>query len=216
MQRVSVALLRMQHYRAGCALRQWQEANAEAARSLKDQIQALPAEKAAQFLNLKSSSSITFSERDLKTLRKENCFNEMKIFQSNRIERFKIDVQRNCGDLFLVLSLINHSCAPNVDECYLPEESEDQETVEGFELRAVRDISKGEEMTIFYLSGATSMFLNQHGRQIYLKEQFGFNCKCGVCCGDVDHQDSIKEKIHPIFLSPDCELILEAASLFSL
>ena len=66
---------------------------------------------------------------------------------------------------------------------------EDQETVEEVELRAVRDISKGEEITIFYLQKLASISLHQM-RQNYLKNQFGFDCKCSVCCGDVDDQDS--------------------------
>ena len=112
----------------------------KAVRSLKEQIQALPAEKASQFQNLKSGC-ITFSERDLKTLRQEKCFNEMKIFLSNKIERCNYEDKEDWDVLFLVLSLINHSCAPNVEDSYLTGESEDQETVEEYELRAVRDIS---------------------------------------------------------------------------
>ena len=107
----------------------------KAVRSLKEQIQALAAEKASQFQN------ITFSERDLKTLRQEKCFNEMKIFLSNKIERCNYEDKEDWDVLFLVLSLINHSCAPNVEDSYLTGESEDQETVEEYELRAVRDIS---------------------------------------------------------------------------
>ena len=173
-------------------------------RSLKVKIHALPAEKAAQFHNLASYSCITFSERNLKTLRKEECFNEMKIFRSNR--RFE---KEGCVEvLFFVLSLINHSCAPNVEECPLPKESKDEETVEDYELRAVRDISKGEEITIFYLVKVKSLFLNQQDRQIYLKKLFGFDCKCSVCCGDVDSQESILDRLANIHLSPDCEVLL--------
>ena len=109
-------------------------------RSLKEQIQALPEEKASQFHDLESEVNIKFSERDLRTLRKENCFTEMKAFRSNRIESEKGDL------LFFVLSRINHSCAPNVDECSLPKESKDQENVDQHELRAIKDISKGEEI----------------------------------------------------------------------
>ena len=167
-------------------------------RSLKEQIQALPEEKATQFYNLKSLRTIVYSERDLKTLRKENCFNEMKIFQSNKFERYT-------EVLFFILSLINHSCAPNVEESYLPDVTEDQEIVDEYELRAVRDISKGEEITIFYLPKSGTI-VPREVRQIYLKAKFGFDCKCSVCCGDVDNQDRITEKITKILLlSPDSE-----------
>ena len=162
-------------------------------RSLKEQIQALPGEKASQFHDLKSDVNIKFSERDLRTLRKENCFTEMKAFRSNRIESEKGDL------LFFVLSRINHSCAPNVDECSLPKESKDQENVVEHELRAIKDISKGEEITIFYLNHVKSIGIKQLRRE-YLKEKFGFQCKCCVCCGQVDDQDHIIIKISEIHL----------------
>ena len=63
------------------------------------------------------------------------------VFLSNKIERCNYEDKEDWDVLFLVLSLINHSCAPNVEDSYLTEESEDQETVEEYELRAVRDIS---------------------------------------------------------------------------
>ncbi len=109
------------------------------AQSFRDQIQGLPEEKATQFNDLSVNDSITLSERNLKTLRKENCLGEMKIFLSNRIEIEKEDLDV----LFYVLSLINHSCSPNVEECTLPRESEDQEKVEEYELRSVKGYFKG-------------------------------------------------------------------------
>ena len=44
-------------------------------------------------------------------------------------------------------------------------------------------------------------------RQLYLKKKFGFDCKCSVCCGDVDGQESILEKLANIILSPDYEVL---------
>ena len=58
----------------------------------------------------------------------------------------------------------------------------------------VKDISKGKEITFFYLNFAKSM------NQLALKEKFGFQCKCRVCRGHVDDQDSIIEKIAKIFM----------------
>ena len=175
----AVISVKRSEYRGGVMTRKF-------ARSFRDQIQALPKEKATQFHNLKSLDFVTFPERDLKTARKENCLGDLKIFLSNRIEIAQEDV------LFFVLSLINHSCSPNVEECPLPRESEDQEKVELYELRAVKDISKGEELTICYSDFATKA--PKQPRLIYLKEKFGFNCKCCVCCVDTDDQDRILEK----------------------
>merc|ERR1712227_679633 len=163
----------------------------EVARSLKEQIQALPEEKATQFMNLRYNDGIIFSERDLRMARRENCLRELKKFRSNRIE----SIESQEGDyFFFTLSLINHSCAPNVEECFLPKESEDQDFEH--ELRAIKDISKGEEITIFYLRESLSF---KQTRQRNLKENFGFQCKCSVCRGHVDDQDSIIKKIVEIF-----------------
>ena len=177
------------------------------ARSFRDQIQALPEEKASQFHNLKSLDIFTFPERDLKTARKENCLGDLKIFLSNRIQ-----VEKEEDVLFFVLSLINHSCSPNVEECPLPRESEDQEKVDKYELRAVKDISKGEEITIFYLQSIATISPKQI-RQRLLLESFGVDCKCCACSfGDNDDQDRISEKIAEFFLSPDAEVFLTFSS----
>ena len=172
------------------------------ARSFKRLIQALPEEKATQFNNLGLNEGITFSDKDLKTLRSEHCLGYMKVFLSNRkeIEHANFDV------LFCVLSLINHSCSPNVEECPLPRKNEDPEKVEEYELRAVKDISKGEEITICYSISAT--LDPMHTRQGYLKEKFGFDCECCVCCGDNDEQDRIIEKLEEIFVSLSANFFL--------
>ena len=165
------------------------------ARSLKEQIEALPEEKESQFYDLKTNIDIIFGERDLRTSRKENCLREMKTFRSNRIESEEEDM------LFFVLSRINHSCSPNVEECSLKKGSEDQENVDEHELRAIKDISKGEEITIFYLNFIKSIGLKQL-RMEDLKDKFGFQCKCCVCCGHVDDQDNIIWEITKISRSP--------------
>ena len=181
----------------------------EVARSLKEQIKALPEEKTTQFMNLKYNDGIIYSERDLRTARRENCLRELKRFQSNRIETF--NESQEGYYLFFTLSLINHSCAPNVEEYSLPKESEDQENVFEHELRAIKDISKGEEITIFYLHCSKSI-MTKDMKQRQLKEKFGFHCKCSVCCGQVDDQDSIIEKIVKIFDYKIVDILLSTSS----
>ena len=175
----------------------------DVARSLKEQIQKMPEEKSTQFRNLKSNDGIIFSERDLRTARRENCLREMKIFRSNRIES-----EEGTDVIFLVLSLINHSCAPNAEECSLLNGSEDQENVDEYELRAIKDIFKGEEITMFMFSEA--IFSTKDIRQRKLKEMFGFQCKCCVCSGHVDDQDSIIKKIKETLRSPGVALFSDS------
>ena len=175
----------------------------DVARSLKEQIQKMPEEKSTQFRNLKSNDGIIFSERDLRTARRENCLREMTIFRSNRIES-----EEGTDVIFLVLSLINHSCAPNAEECSLLNGSEDQENVDEYELRAIKDIFKGEEITMFMFSEA--IFSTKDIRQRKLKETFGFQCKCCVCSGHVDDQDSIIKKIKETLRSPGVALFSDS------
>ena len=159
------------------------------ARSLRQQIEALTEEEEAQFYQLKSNDNIVLSSRDLKIARRENCLKELKIFRTNKVRVDRKDV------LVFYLALINHSCAPIADYCLKPKESEDQEKVEEkYELRAIKDIRKGEEVTIFYLHCAFSLSLKEL-RQEKLKDDLGFDCKCNVCCGNNDDQDVIIKKI---------------------
>ncbi len=160
------------------------------ARLLREQVQALPEEKLTQFYNIKTvDNNVTSSERNLKIARRENCLRELKIFQSNRVEDNKKKV------FAFVLSLINHSCAPNADYHLKPDESKEEKKVEEtYELRAIKDIPKGEEISIFYLKyyyGAIPSLL----RQSKIMDIYGFDCKCNVCCGNVDDQYDLLLKL---------------------
>ena len=159
------------------------------ARSLKQQIEALPEEKVTQFYNLKIVDNIVLTERDLKIARRENCLKELKIFHGNKVELYKKDV------LAFNLTLINHSCTPNAEHCLKPSESENQKKAETkYELRAIKDISKGEEITIFYLQYIYGLTF-KNTRLSMLKDYFGFDCKCNICCGNDDDQENIIEKV---------------------
>ena len=111
---------------------------------------------------------------------------ELRIFVGNASVNHKLKDLR----LFLNGVLINHSCAPNAYE---------DETGDGsIEVRAIKDISKGEEITIFYRSRDCFSYkefgCNAKERMTVIKDDFGFDCKCCVCIGDVpDQEDIIKE-----------------------
>ena len=86
------------------------------------------------------------------------------------------------------MSLTNHSCAPNVlvdmEDSFLE-----------LEVRATKDISKGEEVTTCYTRG----FMTSSQMKKDLQEFFNFDCKCGVCAGVIPHQDKIIREILKIY-----------------
>ena len=60
----------------------------------------------------------------------------------------------------------------------------------------------GEEITIFYLELNYGV-LPKSMRQTKLKNTFGFNCKCNVCCGYVDDQDELATKLMKLCYESD-------------
>lgn len=63
------------------------------------------------------------------------------------------------------------------------------------ELRAVKDICKGEEVTICYLDIGESKETKSDRKNI-LREEFAFICKCKVCSGEIrPNQDDILKRI---------------------
>ena len=100
------------------------------------------------------------------------------------------------------ISLLNHSCAPNAALGLLDGEK-NKEPEKRFELRAVMDISKEDEVTICYPSldqDCLSQF--PHGLvRAMIQKNFGFDCRCLVCLGKVPNQDEIIEEI--------CETLVE-------
>lgn len=57
------------------------------------------------------------------------------------------------------------------------------------ELFALKDISKGEEITQCYIRGLPKY--RQSDLKNRLKEEFGFDCECTVCSGETPNQDGI-------------------------
>ena len=110
----------------------------------------------------------------------------MKIFAENANLNHKVN---ECM-LFLNGVLLNHSCAPNT----LNDTIEDG----SIEVRAIKDISKGEEISIFYHSSDGFSYkkfgCNVKERMKVIKDRFGFDCKYCVCVRDLpDQEDIIKE-----------------------
>ncbi|KAL6706955.1 Histone-lysine N-methyltransferase set-6 [Coniothyrium glycines] len=68
-------------------------------------------------------------------------------------------------------SYFNHSCGPNIDK---------QREGRVWHFRAGRDIEKGEELCITYLSGEERK-LSRGKRMLTLKNNWGFDCGCQRC-----------------------------------
>jgi SET domain-containing protein len=83
-------------------------------------------------------------------------------------------------------SLCNHSCDPNVEARVIA-------TTRHIDWVAVRDIAEGEELTNRYAT-----IKNPEKRKAYLKEEYGFECKCPLCLANAElpsaNPTSVKKK----------------------
>jgi len=97
------------------------------------------------------------------------------------------------------ISLLNHSCAPNAAMGLL-DVVELRKPEKRFELRAIKDISKDEEVTIFYQTENSDVPPLEPLAVLRetIREDYGFDCKCPVCSGEVPNQDDIIKKIWDI------------------
>ena len=148
--------------------------------SLKSQINNMPSEAKIHY------DKIPSKEKDI-------CTRALEIIgdHSKSIGEWSI--------LFLNAALINHSCSPNVTG-----DSFQKNGDAWYEVRAIKDISKGDEISKFYARcGCKEMDevfsykafgCNTQKRRAVIKKHFRFDCKCGVCTGTVpDQEDIIKE-----------------------
>ena len=74
------------------------------------------------------------------------------------------------GAIFLEACRINHACDNNAQKSW-------NEKIKRHTVHALRDIDKGEEITITYLGPLK----NRTARQKALQERFGFTCLCHLC-----------------------------------
>ena len=146
---------------------------------LKDQISKMSEEQKNKFDQLKPRGF--FRQAQLAAALRENCLHELDIFVSNSVKRTNDDNMA----LFPSNSLMNHSCAPNVHQRY-PSDAGDEN-----EVRAIKDILKGEEVTQCYTRG----LMTSSQMKTKLQEAFRFDCKCGVCSGSIPHQDVLISEI---------------------
>ena len=153
--------------------------------SLKKQIDNLPSEAKLHLEKLELSEASKDSTKLLESVK------ELGLLHSKGL--------RDSAILFLNAALINHSCSPNSTfETFLKDGDP------WCEIRAIKDISKAEEVTIFYGFGLKEMNepsscsymvfgKNSQERRTIIREHFHFDCKCCVCTGAVPEQEDIIE-----------------------
>ncbi|KAN0070170.1 SET domain containing protein [Elaphomyces granulatus] len=87
-----------------------------------------------------------------------------------RTNALPIDTNKVGGGIFLEACRINHACDNNAQKHW-------NENIKRHTVHALRDIDKGEEITIYYLG----VHKNREARREALREKFAFTCSCRLC-----------------------------------
>lgn len=107
-----------------------------------------------------------------------------------RTNALPVGPQLDAGGIFFKACRINHACDSNAQNFW-------NENLDQLTIHAVRDICKGEEITISYLNSGR----NRQTRQEELWEKFRFTCSCRLCSLPPDQSndsDSKLDRIHEI------------------
>ena len=148
---------------------------------LKDEVSKMSDEQKNKFYQLTPKGN--FNRAQLASAFSENCLTELDIFFSNSLVANPVASEKH---LFITPSFINHSCAPNVQlEGHRDKDHDHQEVVVAL---AMKDISKGEEITECYRIHDYGLMTSSRMKQ-KIQEDFSFDCKCGVCVGSISNQD---------------------------
>ena len=177
--------------------------------SLNLQIGKLPTEAKYQFYKL-----WTWSEFDTKILtivpehvfanRNKTEFEGLKLFLGNA----RFNRKGNYFSLYLNLALVNHSCAPNAEEGELRPEIETKDQVHQYELRAIKGISRGEEINTSYFYNSIKGFgYDAQKMKEGLMQEQSFDCVCSVCSGQVADQQEILKRLAELQLQFNPEVI---------
>ena len=96
--------------------------------------------------------------------------------------------------LFLNHALVNHSCAPNAASG--KGDLDPEKGVRCHVLRAIKDISKGEEIATCYVGRIWEFGFDVKKRRSKLSLQFlSFVCRCAVCLSKIPGQEEIGKRL---------------------
>lgn len=91
------------------------------------------------------------------------------------------------GGIFLDACLLNHACDNNAQKSW-------NENIKRHTVHALRDIEKGEEITIYYLGVLNS----RKTRRETLERKFAFTCSCRLCSLPLDQSQESDRRLNEI------------------
>ena len=155
------------------------------AMSVMKKIENLPSEAKLQFYLLKGSGDKSY--KDLLS-----SVGDVEAALGITIKNARVLNQQDLSrSLYLNVALVNHSCAPNSDYGRIIEKDENGKLYNRMETRAIKHISKGEEITYCYFGDINKLCIQSQIRKMFVKNDFGFDCNCCVC----SEPDADQEKI---------------------
>ncbi|EER24120.1 hypothetical protein D8B26_002306 [Coccidioides posadasii str. Silveira] len=150
-------------------------------------------------------------------IKEVNCPNFTHFFftlkkdSEEKLGKFGAYFEKNCipctlpsGQKVRVLghwsSKINHSCVPNAQQTLIEANTEGVKST-FLNIRACREISRGEEITVAY----DEIHLDTTERKQHMKEHFGFECACEYCESqdrELDADFLLVNELAPVVFSP--------------
>lgn len=105
-----------------------------------------------------------------------------------RTNALPIETNRSEGGIFLEACRINHACDNNAQKNW-------NGNIKRHTVHALRDISKGEEITIYYLG----VQKNREARNEALQAKFGFLCSCRLCSLPLEQSQESDRRLDEIY-----------------
>lgn len=139
--------------------------------SISKKVTVLPEEQRQAFLSLHNS----FEDEDGPELGRV------------RTNALPLGSNATTGGIFLDSSRINHSCNPNAQNTW-------NENLQKLTIHANRNIEKGDEITIYYLTERR----NRDDRLHALQTNFRFTCSCSLCSLPLDQRKTSDERWNEI------------------
>ena len=164
-----------------------------------EQFNKLPVEAKEQFHKLKVPQILEgWHEGDSLIMQKF-------ISNSRKTTICGVDGQKEFFYLPLNSALINHSCGPNVEVgLYIDPSTPLYTNIRKVDFRteviAIKDISKGDEITKCYI-GCNDIIEFGYERKLRMKkirETLGFDCNCFICLGKCGDQEGILKKLREL------------------